>query len=80
MNIQEERAVEIKRGKQWVISHIDTKPIDIYKALATDLLAKKIHNCSWIKRIEDSNNYDGTRTIKITYDNDCRSIYTIASH
>lgn len=80
MNIQEQRVVEIKEKNKWIVSHIDTESIDIYKALATDLLAKKIHNCKWIKRIEDNNNYDGTRTIKVTYDNDCRSIYTIASH
>lgn len=42
---------------------------DIYKSLANDLIEKKMNNCSYIKSITRVNNYNGTQTITVKYNN-----------
>lgn len=74
---QIQRVAEKKTGKKWEQTFVTTDEKEVYESLARDLIAKKIHHCSWIVRISDDSNYDGTRKIVVTYDNGCRSIYTV---
>lgn len=50
----------------------------VYKELCHDLWAKHICKATYIKRITDRNNYDGTRTITVLYDNAVKRVYTVA--
>lgn len=75
-----EKVVEIKNGKSWSVSHVVTDETEIYKSLSCDFIAKKLNSCSYIKSIKRTPNYDGTQTITVLYNNDCRSIYTVADH
>lgn len=71
------KVVEIKNGKIWEILTVITDELSIYESLSTDLINKKLNNCGYIKTIKRAPNYDGTQTITVTYNNDCRSIYTV---
>lgn len=71
------RLVETKRNGKWEVSLTVTDKNEIWESLAKDLIAKKIHKATWIKSIRDNSNYDGTRNITVTYDNNVRSIYTV---
>ena len=71
------RLVETKRNGKWEVSLTVTDKNEIWESLAKDLIAKKIHKATWIKRVQDKPNYDGTRNITVTYDNNVRSIYTV---
>lgn len=72
--------VELKKGRVWTATRTETDETEIYKSLSHDLIAKKIHGASYIVRIKDVCNYDGTRTITVTYNNDVRRVYTIEFH
>lgn len=67
----------IKEGKTWNVNRTVTDKEEIYRSLSHDMIAKKIHKATYIRSISDRCNYDGTRTITVTYDNDCKRIYTI---
>ena len=71
------RVIYDKIDNKWCEVMTVTDKEDIYKSLATDIIAKKIHKCLWIKSIRDMSNYDGTRNITVYYDNDCKSVYTV---
>lgn len=73
-----QKIVEIKEGRNWAASYTETNEAEIYKSLATDLINKKIHAAAYIKSIKRVPNYDGTQKITVTYDNDCRAVYTVA--
>jgi hypothetical protein len=68
---------EVKHGKKWIPENEITEETLVYKYLSNDLIAKKLNQCSYIKTIKRTPNYDGTQTIVVTYNNDCRSIYTV---
>lgn len=75
---KESMVIEEKTNKKWntygsVIYNKET----IYKSLMHDLIAKKLHKCTYITSIKDICNYDGTRTITVSYDNDVRRKYTV---
>ncbi len=67
--------IEIKEGKKYVMSREITDPLEIYKSLSDDLIHKYCLKAKY--RITQTNNFDGTRTVKVAYDNDVRRIYTI---
>ena len=50
----------------------------VYKELSHDMLAKYIAKATYIKRITDKSNYNGTREIVVLYDNGVKRIYTVA--
>ncbi len=80
--IIEKCLIQVKNGRTWnTTNQILETDVDglkeIYKSLAHDLTAKKLHKCTYIKSIADRCNYDGTRTITVTYDNNCRRIYIV---
>ena len=66
------RTVFIRDGKNWVKSgengYIMTGD-QVYKMLYADMKAKYLWKCTYITRITRLNNYDGTATIKVFYDN-----------
>ena len=71
------KVVEVKNGKVWEVSAVITDVTAVYESLAQDLINKKLNNCRYIKTIKRTPNYDGTQTIIVTYNNDCRSVYTV---
>lgn len=68
---------QIKQGRNYITEMTVTEPVDIYNSLMHDLIAKKLHNASYIRSITDKPNYDGTRTITVAYDNACRRVYRV---
>lgn len=74
---QIQRLVEKKVNGKWYETFRETDESKIWESLAKDLIAKKLHKASWVKSVRDASNYDGTRNITVTYDNDVRSIYTV---
>lgn len=71
------RIVEIKNGRKWETTFSSTEPAYVFESLSKDLIAKKINACAYIGSIKRANNYDGTITITVNYNNDTRSVYTI---
>ncbi len=71
------REAQKKVGKNWETTFIDNNEASVYEDLARDLIHKKLHGASYIRRIEDRCNYDGTRDITVYYMDSCRSIYTV---
>ena len=50
---------------------------EVHEKLMLDLIAKKLHKCTYITRITDRCNYDGTRTIEVYYDNKTKCAYVV---
>lgn len=71
------KEVQVKQGRNWVAGYTSLNAADVYSDLSHDLIAKKLNSCTYIKSIKRTNNYDGTQTITVNYDNETRSIYTI---
>ena len=69
--------MEVKKGNTYETTRTITDKATIYEDLSAALIAKKIHNCTYITRITDSCNYDGTRTITVNYNNGCRCRFTV---
>ena len=70
------RVIETKRGNKWEVTFTQTNETEILHSLASDLAAKYIGKASYVKRITRRNNYDGTQTYIVSYDNDTRATYT----
>lgn len=72
-------AIELKESTRGTYKETQriTDPEQIYRDLTHDLIASKLHKADYIKSIRDKCNYDGTRTITITYNNNVRRIYQI---
>lgn len=68
---------EKKVNGKYIPDGVVEEPDRVHYMLMHDLIAKKLHNASCIKSIKDRTNYDGTRTITVTYDDNCRRIYRI---
>ena len=69
------RTIETKDGKKWVETYKQTDNAEALHSLASDLAAKYIGKAAYVKSIKRRNNYDGTQTYTVTYDNNCRAIY-----
>lgn len=70
--------VEVKNGAKWEQSYYTTSPEEIYKGLMQQLIAKKLHKCTYIRSIKEIPLYDGTRKIIVYYDNSVKATYRIA--
>ena len=70
--------IMVKAGNKYSTSSIWRDSELVYKELAHDMWAKHICKASYIKRISDKSNYDGTREITVLYDNGVKRIYTVA--
>lgn len=71
--MQDTRTIEVKNGKKWDVSFIETE--NVHSNLSTDLIAKKIDGCTWIKSIRNTYHGNGTRTILVDYGNGTRARY-----
>ena len=70
----------VKSGRTWNESYRNTNPAEVYESLSIALINKKIHACKYITSIKRVNNYDGTQTITVMYDNDVKTVYIVANH
>ena len=68
----------IYKGKE-VVNEITDK-VSIYARLAGELIAKKLCECKYIKRIKRVNLYNGYEEITVVYDNECKLVFTIKNH
>lgn len=73
------RVCQVKENGKYKTAKLDydTDEKEVYKSLLHDLIAKKFNGCTYITRIVKRNNYDGTITVTVTYDNGVRNIYTV---
>lgn len=76
MKRQIERRFEVKEGRTWRTTYRTEDQAEIYKSLAQELMNSKIFHSSYYKRMEQRNNYDGTRTVTFYQDNG-KSVYII---
>jgi hypothetical protein len=71
---------ERKVGRNWKASEerdICTDATTVYHHLSEDMVYRFIHKSPMVRRIKRVNNYDGTVTIVVTYDNDHRKVYVV---
>ena len=80
MNNNVSRTIEKWDGSKWTFNSINRDAGLVYEYLSNDLIAKKINKCTYIKSIRRYQNYDGTATITVLYNNNCRALYVIADH
>ena len=69
--------VLVKRDNKWDCDMVKTDVLTVYKALAEDLQAKYIMHCTYITRIAQRPNYDGTRNITVYFDNGVKHEFTV---
>ena len=67
---------EAKDGRTYKETYRDENPLRVYEGLAHCLIAKKIDECLWIKRIVKKQRYDGYVTI-VFYEDGGRRVYTV---
>lgn len=70
------RTFEVKEGRNWRETYRTEDTAKIYEDLANELLNLKVFKSPVYRRMEQHNNYDGTRTIKI-YQDTGRSVYVV---
>jgi len=68
---------EKKIGSKWVQTYFNRDETHVYKMLSGDLTAKYINKSPRITRIKRVNNYNGTITVTVNYDNGYRNVYTV---
>ncbi len=71
---------EEKQGREYVTTWETEDAAQVYEDFAHELIAKKIHACTWIKSIKRMPLYTGFDRFIVTYDHGGRRVYTIASH
>lgn len=76
---QIQKTVELRVKGQYYVQNTVTDTFRIFSELASDLIAKKINHCRYIRSVKRVDNYDGTMDIIVTYDNSTRSVYTVYS-
>lgn len=57
----------VKQDGKYVETYRTEDPATVYEKLATELIAKKINECTWIKSITRVNLFDGTQQITMHY-------------
>lgn len=68
---------EMKKARSWKVIWETDNEARVHEELMRDLVAKKLHECTYIKSIKETTDYTGYRTITVTYDNDTRRRYRI---
>lgn len=66
-----------KEGKSWKECHETTNPEAVYKKLLDDMISKKLNACTYIRKIEKVNLYNGFNRITVYYDNGVKTDYII---
>lgn len=67
-----------KIGRKWVFKSESTDKGRVLEQLTSVLRARYFNGASWVKRLTQRNNYDGTYDITAIYDNGYKSIFTIS--
>ena len=68
---------------KWTTTWECENDAQVYADLTHELIAKKLEHCTYIRSITRKQNYNGTKTITISYTSECgggRRIYTIEDH
>jgi hypothetical protein len=73
----EKLTIYTKERNEWRESLEICDTLEIYKRLSSDLIAKKINACLYIKKIERESLYNGTQKITIYYDNGVKAVYIV---
>ena len=68
---------QIKNGKKWETVWESDNAETVYKDLSSELIAKKINACLYIKSIKRVQLYNGFINIIVNYDNGNRRVYHI---
>ena len=66
-----------KEGKRCKEHHETTNPETVYKKLLDDMISKKLNGCTYIRKIERVNLYNGFNRITVYYDNGVKTDYII---
>ena len=66
-----------KDRKIWIETAHNDERSYVYQCVFHDLFAKKIHNCTYIKRIRYEPLYNGFQKIIVYYDNGVKTVYII---
>lgn len=69
--------VEVKNGRKYELVRTCSDPLTVYQELTHDLISKKMCNAQYIRSIRRVQNYNGTISIIVNYDNNVRRTYTI---
>lgn len=72
-------SVFVKNGAKWENHYTKDDVFTVYKALAEDLQAKYVLKCTYITRVVQRPNYDGTRDITVYYNNGIKHEFTVFS-
>ena len=73
------KVTQKKDGNAWIDTYTDNNPETVYKSLASDLIAKKINKCTYIKSIKRVQRYEYVEII-VLYESDIRSVYYLEAH
>ena len=69
-----------KEGKNsWRVTFTDNNETNVFRSLASDLTAKKLNNCSYIKTIKRVQKYTHCE-ITVSYDNNTKNVYFLPAH
>ena len=68
------RIAQKKHGKSWLNTYTDTDAENVYRSLASDIIAKKINQARYIKSIKRIQHYTHVEII-VSYDSNVRSVY-----
>lgn len=71
-------ACEVKQGREYVETYRETDRAAVYESLAEDLVRAKLCGCTGY-RFARHNNYDGSQTITVGYDNGVRRRYHVTA-
>ncbi len=71
------RIVTIREGRAWRETYTTNDPVEVYKALVEDLIAKKINACAYIRSIKRENLYNGFQRITVSHENGVKAVYTV---
>lgn len=73
------RKAQKRDGNRWIDTYLDTDNVNVWRALSSDMVQKKINKCTYIMSIKRKQCYTHTE-ICVTYDNNNRSIYYLPAH
>ena len=68
---------QVKENGAWTTRYESTEPAAVYQGLASCMVAKKLDECLWIKRIVVKRDGSETRTIIFYEGNGNRRVYEV---
>ena len=72
------KEIYTKDGSKWTQGYIDTDITSVYKSLASDMVHKKLHKCTYIRSIKDTPlYYNDMRRITVYFDNAVKAVYYV---